>query len=98
MHTSPVAVLGGSGYSGIELTHLLAHHPRVRLEVVSSDRWVGDAVAAHTGIEGKSGELTYSSIEHATERAKECAVALLATPAEVSAKLAPPLLAAGCKV
>jgi len=98
MHTAPIAVLGGSGYAGIELTYLLAHHPRARLEVVSSDRWVGDSLAAHLGIEGKAGELAYSSFEQAAERAKACAVALLATPADVSAQLAPSLLAAGCKV
>ncbi|WP_394824053.1 N-acetyl-gamma-glutamyl-phosphate reductase [Pendulispora albinea] len=98
MHTSPVAILGGSGYAGIELTYLLAHHPRARIEVISSDRWVGDSLATHLGIEGKPGELVYASFEEAAERAKSCAVALLATPNEVSAQVAPKLLAAGCKV
>jgi len=98
MHTSPVAILGGSGYAGIELTYLLAHHPRARIDVVSSDRWVGGSLATHLSLDGKAGELTYSSFEQAAERAKGCAVALLATPNEVSAKLGPQLLAAGCKV
>jgi len=98
MHTAPIAVLGGSGYAGIELTYLLAHHPRARLEVVSSDRWVGETVAKQLAITGRTGERVYASFDEAAERAKECAVVLLATPAEVSAKVAPGLLAAGCKV
>lgn len=98
MHQTPVAILGASGYSGIELTYLLANHPRVKLAVVASDRWAGEPVASRLAIDGPAGALKYLPPAEAEEQAKGCAVTLLATPAEVSAAIAPRLLAAGSKV
>ncbi len=36
-----VAVIGASGYTGIELMRLLAMHPRVELVAVSSEQFAG---------------------------------------------------------
>lgn len=79
-----VAVLGASGYTGVELTRLLVAHPNVELAVASSDRWVGETIEARTG--APSG-LRYESNEHAVARASECELVLFATPAEVSYEL-----------
>ncbi len=89
------AIFGASGFSGIELTRLLARHPRVQLAVLTSDRWVGEKVAARTGA---SVALDYCSHDAGLEAAKKCHVALLATPAESSLELAPKLIALGLKV
>ncbi len=35
MHTVTAAVIGASGYSGLELTRMLSRHPRVRLAAVT---------------------------------------------------------------
>ena len=69
-----VAVVGGSGYSGLELVRLLKKHPLV--EAVS----------------------VFNSASVGTLNASDFAVVFLATPAEVSAELAPKILAAGTKV
>ncbi len=37
------AIFGASGYAGLELTRLLARHPRVKLAALTSDRWVGES-------------------------------------------------------
>lgn len=92
------AIFGASGYSGIELTKLLAAHPEVRLEVVAGDRWRGETVSSVLGLGGAAGKLSYVSPEAALEASSGLDVALLATPAEVSLALAPKLLAKGLRV
>src|SRR5438094_694808 len=52
MDRIPIAVLGASGYSGIEATRILAQHPRAELRVVASDRWQGVTVDAASGTTG----------------------------------------------
>jgi N-acetyl-gamma-glutamyl-phosphate reductase len=90
-----VGVIGASGYTGIELTRLLARHPTLRLAVASSERWVGEAVAARGG--GAS-DVRYAAVDDAMARASELALVFLATPAELSHQLAPRLVAAGTRV
>jgi N-acetyl-gamma-glutamyl-phosphate reductase len=95
----PVGIIGASGYAGIEATRLLAQHPRVELRLLSSDRWQDEPVEKRLGPldrldapSGKLAKLRYASMERAPELARECAVVLLATPAEASLQLAPLLL------
>lgn len=40
-----MAVLGATGYAGVELLRILIHHPRVRLRVVTSQQFVGKRVS-----------------------------------------------------
>ncbi len=98
MQRIPIAVLGASGYSGIEATRILAQHPRADLRVVASDRWQGETVEKRAGVRGPAGRLRYAPQERAAELARECAAALLCTPVDASLQLAPALLAAGLKV
>jgi N-acetyl-gamma-glutamyl-phosphate reductase len=84
-----VAVIGASGYSGVELTKLLAGHPHAQLAVASSDRWVGEPVAARAGV---ASQLRYVALDAAVEQAKQCDVVMLATPAEASHELVPRLV------
>lgn len=96
MSTAAVGLIGASGYSGLELTRLLAGHPGVRLDFVTSDRWQGQAVGLRAG--GAAARLRYIGNDEALSRAGGCAVVFLATPAETSLELAPRLLAAGTRV
>ncbi len=82
MQRPTLAILGASGYAGIELTRLLAGHPEVELAVLGSDRWAGDSVAARIGI--PAGGLAYLPPDRALEHAATCTAVLLATPAEIS--------------
>ena len=92
----PVGVIGASGYSGIEATRILALHPRVELLLAASDRWQGESLQQRTGLACNG--LRYAPQDQAETLARECRVVLLATPAEVSLRLAPALLAAGVRV
>jgi N-acetyl-gamma-glutamyl-phosphate reductase len=90
-----IALIGASGYTGIELTRRLANHPFVELAVASSDRWVGQSLEAKVGV---ASALRYVGLEDAIAQAASCEAVLLATPAEASHELVPRLLAAGRRV
>ena len=98
MHTARIGVFGASGYSGMELTRLLATHPRAQVVFLASERFVGQSVEAFTGVTGPVGTLSYVGFEEARSAARDCDAVLLATPAEASLQLAPALLEAGVKV
>lgn len=91
MHKASVAVIGASGYSGIELTRILADHPRAELRFLASDRWNGETVARRLGIQGRAGELRYAPLQGSESAAGECDAIFLATPAEASLQLVPKL-------
>ncbi len=80
-----VAVLGATGYAGIELTHILGGHPRVRGARFASDRMVGVSVAGHTGahVDG-----AYASTEETLANLGDVDVVFLCTPGDVSLELA----------
>jgi N-acetyl-gamma-glutamyl-phosphate reductase len=40
-----VGIVGGTGYTGVELMRLLARHPSAKLEVITSRAQAGSAVA-----------------------------------------------------
>ncbi len=98
MHTASVAIIGASGYSGIEATRILANHPRVELRVLASDRWNGDAVAKRLGIQGRTGALKYAPLQGCESLAAECDAILLATPAEASLNLVPKLAGSRARI
>lgn len=95
MQVARAGIVGASGYSGMELTRLLAGHRGVALRFATSDRWVGQTVATRTGAPV---DLVYVSVEQGLEAARSCDVVFLATPAETSLELAPKLRAVGVKV
>jgi N-acetyl-gamma-glutamyl-phosphate reductase len=96
MHRLPAAVIGASGYSGLELTRLVARHPRLRLVALTSDRWAGEAAGARLPLPAEAAALAYRPLGES--EGVDAEVAFLATPAEVSHELAPRLLARGLRV
>ena len=84
-----VGVVGASGYSGVELTRLLARHPGVELVFATSDRWGGESLSKRMGPPGARYSLKYAALDQSLALSKGCDAVLLATPAEVSHKLAP---------
>jgi N-acetyl-gamma-glutamyl-phosphate reductase len=83
-----VAIVGASGYSGIELTRLLLRHPGIELVAAGSDKLASERV--------EDSALRY--VSNADAAAARCDVAMLATPAEVSHDLVPKLLTRGVRV
>ena len=96
MHVLSTAVVGASGYSGLELTRILARHPRLRPTALLSDRWAGERAGDRLPLPGPAAALRYGALGDAA--AVDAEVAFLATPAEVSHELVPRLLARGLRV
>lgn len=94
-----VSVVGAAGYSGAEAVRLLASHPRVALAgLFGSPGGKGAALAdLHADLAGRSGP-DVVPYEEETLLSSRPDAAILATPNEVSARLAPRLLAAGVRV
>ncbi len=78
----PIAILGASGYAGVELTRIVALHPGFELAVVSSDRWAGDSVDQRVGVAGAA--VRYVAPEVGLAAAADCDLVFCATPAETS--------------
>ena len=91
-----VGIVGGTGYTGVELLRLLAPHPQVELTAITSRKEDGMLVAdMFPSLRGRV-SLAFSTPEKA--RLTECDVVFFATPHGVAMAQAPALLAAGVKV
>ncbi len=91
-----VGIVGGTGYTGVELLRLLAAHPEVQLTAITSRKEDGVPVAEMFPSLRGHVSLAFSAPEKA--RLTECDVVFFATPHGVAMAQAPELLAAGVKV
>lgn len=91
-----VLVFGASGYSGLELCRLLARHPHAKVAAASASTLAGQKLRDH--VPEHAGELTFDTHEATLAHARAGQLAFLATPAKVSAELAPKLLDRGADV
>ncbi|OOZ40259.1 N-acetyl-gamma-glutamyl-phosphate reductase [Solemya pervernicosa gill symbiont] len=90
------AIVGGTGYTGVELLRLLANHPDVELKVITSRSEAGTAVAdMFPNLRGQV-DLKFSEPDPA--KLAECDVAFYATPHGVAMEGARALLEAGVRV
>ena len=91
-----VGIVGGTGYTGVELLRLLAAHPQVELTAITSRKEDGLPVAdMFPSLRGHV-KLAFSSPDKADLNA--CDVVFFATPHGVAMAQARELLAAGVKV
>jgi len=91
-----VGIVGGTGYTGVELLRLLAAHPGVELTAITSRKEDGMPVAEmFPSLRGRV-SLAFSAPEKA--RLTDCDVVFFATPHGVAMAQAPELLAAGVKI
>jgi N-acetyl-gamma-glutamyl-phosphate reductase len=97
--TIRVGLVGVTGYTGMELTRILALHPRMELVRATSRKEAGMRLDAfYPSLRGfKPGELIISEPDPA-DLAKACDVVFLAIPHGAAMETAGELLAAGCKV
>ncbi len=95
------AVLGATGYSGLELTRILARHPRLQKPVLlrreDSGEAVGDLAEVFPGLSGNGG---YPLLPLSWPELKRQGIELLffATPHEASRALVPEAIAQGLRV
>jgi len=97
MNRLRVGVVGASGYSGAVATRIVAAHPAMALAFATSDRHVGECVAARLGA-ALDPEVRFLPNADAQGQMDRCDAVLLATAAEVSAYLAPAFADAGKQV
>jgi N-acetyl-gamma-glutamyl-phosphate reductase len=91
-----VGIVGGTGYTGVELLRLLSQHPHVELTTITSRKEEGLPVAdMFPNLRGRV-DLDFTTPEHA--KLTDCDVVFFATPHGVAMAQARELLAAGTKV
>ncbi|MGQ0659042.1 MAG: N-acetyl-gamma-glutamyl-phosphate reductase [Chromatiales bacterium] len=91
-----VGVVGGTGYTGVELLRLLSIHPQVQLRIITSRSEAGMAVSAlFPNLRGNL-DLAFSAPDEAALQA--CDLVFFATPNGTAMTMAPALISAGVKV
>ncbi|MCG6939081.1 MAG: N-acetyl-gamma-glutamyl-phosphate reductase [Gammaproteobacteria bacterium] len=91
-----VAVVGGTGYTGVELLRLLVAHPQVDLKYITSRSESGKQVAdMFPNLRGFT-DICFS--EPALETLAECDIVFFATPNGTAMKMVPELVARGARV
>lgn len=96
----PVAVLGPTGYTGLELIEIIARHPAMRIAYLASARTPAPRIDAEFprlaqrlgGAPAECGPIDHDAI------ARACRLAFLCLPHEAAMEHTPPLLARGVKV
>lgn len=91
-----VGIVGGTGYTGVELLRLLAQHPEVELAAITSRGEAGTAVAdMFPSLRGRVG-LKFTDPKDAP--LNNCDVVFFATPNGIAMQQVAALLAAGVRV
>lgn len=92
-----MAVLGATGYAGVELLRILAQHPRVRLTVITSQQFVGKRVSeVYPSLVGKC-DLVLEEINE-EKIASQIDLAFAALPHETSMDVVAELVERGKRV
>jgi N-acetyl-gamma-glutamyl-phosphate reductase len=91
-----VGIVGGTGYTGVELLRLIAQHPQARLHMITSRKEAGMLVAEM--FPSLRGHVNIAFTDTASADLTQCDVVFYATPHGVAMADAPKLLAAGVKV
>jgi len=91
-----VGIVGGTGYTGVELLRLLAVHPKARIQIITSRGEVGRKVAdLFPSLRGVV-DLAFSDVDPGALAG--CDVVFSATPNGVAMQHAPTLLKAGARL
>ena len=89
-------IVGGTGYTGVELLRLLAQHPQVELRAITSRKEAGTPVSAM--FPSLRGRIDLAFTEPTRDALRGCDVVFFATPNLVAMNEARALLDAGCRV
>ncbi len=91
-----VGIVGGTGYTGVELLRLLAQHPQVELRAITSRSEAGVSVAAM--FPSLRGRVALSFVAPQVGNLEDCDIVFFATPNGVAMEQAKILLDAGVRV
>ena len=91
-----VGIVGGTGYTGVELLRMLAQHPEVQLTAITSRKEAGMPVSEmFSSLRGRV-DIAFSTPEEA--KLNECDAVFFATPHGVAMSQAKELLAANVRI
>lgn len=91
-----VGIVGGTGYTGVELLRLLATHPQVALQTITSRSEAGKPVSELYGSLRGHVDLRFSEPDQ--QVLADCDLVFFATPNGTAMKMVPQLLDAGTRV
>jgi N-acetyl-gamma-glutamyl-phosphate reductase len=91
-----IGIVGGTGYTGVELLRLLSRHPSARIRAITSRKEAGMPVAEMFPSLRKAVNLAFSTPEEAG--LDQCDVVFFATPHGVAMDMGPGLVKAGVKI
>jgi N-acetyl-gamma-glutamyl-phosphate reductase len=91
-----IGIVGGTGYTGVELLRLLARHPQAKLAAITSRKESGMPVADMFPSLRRVVDLKFSTPDEAD--LKSCDVVFFATPHGVAMDMGPELVRAGVKI
>lgn len=91
-----IGIVGGTGYTGVELLRILCVHPEVELSVITSRSEAGERVADR--FPSLRGHVDLCFTEPDARSLAECDLVFFATPNGTAMKMVPELLEAGVKV
>lgn len=91
-----IGIVGGTGYTGVELLRLLARHPEAKLHAITSRKESGMPVAEMFPSLRRVVDLKFSTPDEAD--LKSCDVVFFATPHGVAMNMGPELVNAGVKI
>jgi len=91
-----IGIVGGTGYTGVELLRLLAQHPDAELTAITSRGEAGTAVSDM--FPSLRGHVDLKFEDPAKANLAACDVVFFATPNGIAMQQAPALLAAGVRV
>ncbi|MBW4693643.1 MAG: N-acetyl-gamma-glutamyl-phosphate reductase [Lyngbya sp. HA4199-MV5] len=93
----PVGIVGASGYGGVQLVRLLMDHPRLELAYLGGESSAGQAFSELYPHLGHRVQQVVEPLD-LDKIADRCQVVFLSLPNGLAYKMAPTLLAKGCKV
>jgi len=91
-----IGIVGGTGYTGVELMRLLAAHPEVRVNVITSRANAGTSVA--DTFPNLRGTVDIAYTEPGVDSYQDCDLVFFATPNTIAMTQAESLLADGIKL
>ncbi|NNM52667.1 MAG: N-acetyl-gamma-glutamyl-phosphate reductase [Pseudomonadales bacterium] len=91
-----VGIVGGTGYTGVELLRLLALHPDIKVKAITSRSEQGVSVSSM--FSNLRGFIDLEFTEPTLDQLRGCDLVFFATPNGVAMHMAPDLLNAGIKV
>src|SRR5947208_11213477 len=91
-----VGIVGGTGYTGVELLRLLAQHPEAEVRAITSRKDAGTPVADM--FPSLRGRYSLAYVDPAEARLDSCDIVFFATPHGVAMAQARELVAAGVRI